>query len=254
MFAIAVDSKGVVYAGTSPDGKVYRIENGKATEYFAPKARYIWSLAVAPDGALYVGTGDKGKVFRVTGRDQGELYYDTGQSHITGLAVDSQGRLLAGTEPNGILYRITAKDKAFVLYDANLPEIRAIVPMPDGTVYAAALGGSIAKRAQSANQAAQGGSSPVVTSSATTTITVEAQAGPTKSNRPIPNRSSANRRRRRHAAGEHPVHPGGGCLRRREIGGLPHQSGQHRRDAVEFQGRERLRPAGAGKADPLLDR
>ena len=37
---------GVVYAGTSPDGKVYRIENGKATEYFAPKARYIWSLAV----------------------------------------------------------------------------------------------------------------------------------------------------------------------------------------------------------------
>ena len=36
----------MVYAGTSPDGKVYRIENGKATEYFAPKARYIWSLAV----------------------------------------------------------------------------------------------------------------------------------------------------------------------------------------------------------------
>ena len=38
----------------------------------------------------------------------------------------------------------------------NLPEIRAIVPMPDGTVYAAALGGSVAKRAQSAAQAAQG--------------------------------------------------------------------------------------------------
>ena len=83
-----------------------------------------------------------------TAPGKGELYYETGQSHITGLAVDSQGRLLAGTEPNGILYRISAKDKAFVLYDANLPEIRAIVPMPDGTVYAAALGGSVAKRAQ----------------------------------------------------------------------------------------------------------
>jgi hypothetical protein len=67
-----------------------------------------------------------------------------------------QGRLLAGTEPNGILYRITAKDKAFALYDSSLPEIRAIVPMPDGTVYAAALGGSVAKRAQAAQQAAQG--------------------------------------------------------------------------------------------------
>ena len=156
IFAIAVDRSGAVYAATSPDGKVYRIENGKATEYFAPKARYIWSLAVGPDGALYVGTGDQGKVFRVDSAGQGEVWYETGQSHITGLAVDKQNRLLAGTEPNGILYRITAKDKAFVLYDANLPEIRAIVPMPDGTVYAAALGGSTAKRTQSANQAAQG--------------------------------------------------------------------------------------------------
>jgi hypothetical protein len=176
IFAIAVDRTGAVYAGTSPDGKVYRIENGKAAEYFAPKARYIWSLAMGADGVLYVGTGDQGKVFRVDGAGKSEVYYETGQSHITGLAVDSQGRLLAGTEPNGILYRITAKDKAFVLYDSNLPEIRAIVPMPDGTVYAAALGGSVAKRAQSAAQAAQGMQSGTGgVPSAITTITVEAQ-------------------------------------------------------------------------------
>jgi len=177
VFAIAVDRAGVVYAGTSPDGKVYRIENGQASEYFAPGAKYIWSLAASPDGVLYVGTGDQGKVFRVDGAAKGELWYATGQAHITGLAVDSQGRLLAGTEPNGILYRISAKDKAFVLYDANLPEIRAIVPMPDGTVYAAALGGSVAKRAQAAAQASQGTNTPAVTTT-TTTITVEAQAGP----------------------------------------------------------------------------
>lgn len=175
VFAIAVDRAGVVYAGTSPDGKVYRIENGKVTEYFVPKARYIWSLAPAADGVLYVGTGDQGKIFRVTGPGRGELYYDTGQSHVTALAVDTQGRLLAGSEPNGLLYRITAKDKAFVLYDANLPEMRAIVPMPDGTVYAAALGGSIAKRVQSAQQAAQAAGAGGAVTAPTTTITVEAQ-------------------------------------------------------------------------------
>jgi hypothetical protein len=177
IFAIAVDTNGAVYAGSSPEGKVYRIVNGKAEEYFAPGARYIWSLAIGTDGSLFVGTGDQGKIFRVTAAGKGELYYDTGQEHITGLAVDSRGRLLAGSGPNGILYRITAKDQAFVLYDAPLPEIRAIVPMPDGTVYAAALGGSVAKRAQSAAQAAQGLTSsglPTVS----TTITVEAQAGP----------------------------------------------------------------------------
>jgi hypothetical protein len=187
IFAVAVDRSGAVYAGTSPDGKVYRIEDGKATEYFAPGTRYIWSLAAGPDGALYVGTGDQGKVFRVTGAGRGELYYDTGQSHITGLAVDSEGRVLAGTEPNGILYRISAKDKAFVLYDASLPEIRAIVPMPDGTVYAAALGGSVAKRAQSAAQAAQGMAGGSGATTATTTITVEAQnTGPGEIKPPEP--------------------------------------------------------------------
>ena len=64
IFAVAVDRAGIVYAGTSPDGKVYRIENGKATEYFAPGERYIWALAFAPDGALYVATGQQGKIFQ----------------------------------------------------------------------------------------------------------------------------------------------------------------------------------------------
>jgi hypothetical protein len=179
VFAIATDRNGVLYAGTSPEGKVYRIDTdkgkGKATEYFAPKTRYIWSLATGPDGALYVGTGDQGKIYRVTSAGAGELYYDTGQSHVTGLAVDVQGRLLAGTEPNGILYRVTAKDKAFVLYDASLPEIRAIIPQPDGTVYAAALGGSLAKRAQAATQAAQSGLGTITVQGAPQTVTVEAQ-------------------------------------------------------------------------------
>jgi hypothetical protein len=180
VFAIAVDRRGVVYAGTSPDGAVYRIENGKVTEYFAPKSRYIWSLAMGPDGALYVGTGDEGKIFRVDAAGRGELYYDTGQSHITGLAADAQGRLLAGTEPNGILYRISAKDKAFVLYDSGLPEIRAIVPMPDGSVYVAALGGSVARRAQAAGQAVQTANPAGTVPTVTATVTVEAQSSEIK--------------------------------------------------------------------------
>ncbi len=176
VFAIAVARDGAVYAGTSPDGKVYRIENGTATEFFDPHERYIWSLALGPGNALYVGTGDQGRIYRVDSAGKGELYYETGQSHITGLAVDAQGRLLAGSEPNGILYRISAKDKAFVLYDSNLPEIRAIVPMPDGTVYAAALGGSVAKQAQAAAQASQGAGANANGTAVTTTITVEAQS------------------------------------------------------------------------------
>jgi hypothetical protein len=180
VFALVADAKGVIYAGTSPDGKIYRIEHGKATEYFDPKAKYIWALAIAPDGALYAGTGDQGQVYRITGVNRGEVWYDSGQAHITALAFDGQGRLLAGSEPNGLLYRIEAKERAFVLYDASLPEIRSIVPAPDGSLYVAALGGALAqKQAQAAATAAAAQQTvPMVTSSITVTSdSANAQAG-----------------------------------------------------------------------------
>jgi hypothetical protein len=175
VFAITVDKAGVLYAATSPDGKIWRIENGRATEYFDPKTKYIWSLAIADDGTLYAGTGDGGQVFRITGPGKGEPYYSTGQGNVTDLMIDQRGRLLAGTEPNGILYRITAKDKAFALYDSNLPEIRAVSPNADGSVYAVALGGSVAKKVQGAqlNSAGQIDTTPTVT----TSVTVTADAG-----------------------------------------------------------------------------
>ncbi len=195
IFAVTVDAKGVVYAGTSPDGKIYRIENGggsagyRVTEYFDPHARYIWALQFASDGALFAATGDQGKIFRVTGAGRGSVYYETGQSHVTCLAIDAQGRLLAGSEPNGILYRITSENKAFVLYDANLPEIRAIVPAPDGTIYAAALGGSIARRTGSAPNATSG-TEPLVGPTISVTVT-DAQAGIAPTPKPEPAKTTA---------------------------------------------------------------
>jgi len=173
VFAVAVGPDGVLYAATSPDGKVYRIEKGKASEFFAPQAKYIWALAFAQDGALFVGAGNPGNIYRVDQTGKAETYYETGQSHVTALAFDSHGNVLAGTEPNGILYRIGAKDKAFVLYNASLPEIRSIVPMPDGTIYAAALGGSIANRAQPLTTALSSPLSVTVTAPATSITVTE---------------------------------------------------------------------------------
>lgn len=180
VFAVAVDGKGALYAGTSPDGKVYRIENGKGVEVFAPGAHYIWSIVFAPDGTMFVGTGDQGKVFAVTPNGKSSVYYESGQAHITALAVDSEGRLLAGSEPNGIIYRFSGAGKAFVLYDANLPEIRTILPSADGSIYAAALGGSVAKRtgSMSGTTAQPGGVSVTAPPTSITVTDTQAQSGP----------------------------------------------------------------------------
>lgn len=174
VFALALDTKGRLYAAASPKGKIYRIEGGKAAEFFDPGATYVWSLAVDAGGALYVGTGDQGRIWRVGADGRGEVWYETGQAHVTALAVDAKGRLLAGTEPNGILYRIESKGKAFVLYDSSLPEIRSVVAGKDGSVYVAALGGTLAqKQAQAASAAA---AAQPAAGMVTTTITVTADA------------------------------------------------------------------------------
>ncbi|MBE0656904.1 MAG: hypothetical protein IH602_04390, partial [Bryobacteraceae bacterium] len=178
IFALAVDSRGAIYAGTSPDGRVFKISGNQVTEFYNPQSKYIWALAFAPDGSLFVATGDNGRIHRVTPSGQGEVWYETGQSHVTSLALDVRGRLVAGTEPNGIIYRVDAKDRAFVLYDSPLPEIRSLVPMPDGSVYAAALGGSVTQRqVQSAAGAAETHNIPVVTTSITVTADAAAQQG-----------------------------------------------------------------------------
>jgi hypothetical protein len=178
IFAVAATADGSVYAGTSPNGKVYRIRNGTAEEYFSPDSKYIWSLAIAQDGSLYVGVGDNGRVYRVTSKGAGEVWFETGQSHVTALTIDKEGRVLAGTEPNGLIYRLAGRDKAFVLYDSNFPEIRTLMTAPDGSIYAAALGGSVQQKTNAAGSGSQPGSqaAPVTTPTTTITVTDEAAA------------------------------------------------------------------------------
>jgi hypothetical protein len=110
---------------------------------------------------------------------------------VTALAFDREGRLLAGSEPNGILYRITGTPaRGFVLYDANLPEIRTIVPAADGSIYAAALGGSLAKRTSAASSSSSS-TTPTVTAPATSITVTDAQESLAAAPKPDPTKAAA---------------------------------------------------------------
>src|SRR2546430_3492281 len=55
--AIAIDRQDRLYAATSPDGKVYRVDaSGRADVFYDPKTKYIWALTFGPTGDLYVAT------------------------------------------------------------------------------------------------------------------------------------------------------------------------------------------------------
>ena len=142
--AIAIDRQDRVYAATSPDGKVYRVDpSGKADVFYDPKTKYIWALAFAKNGDLYVATGDRGEIHRVTPAGVGSVFFRTEEAHARSMTVDSADNLIVGTEPSGLIMRVTPANGAgqgFVLYQAPKREITAVAVGADGAIYAAGAG------------------------------------------------------------------------------------------------------------------
>jgi sugar lactone lactonase YvrE len=140
--AIAIDSHDRVYAATSPDGKVYRIETktGKSEVFYDPKQKYIWALEFSRSGDLFVATGDQGEIHRVTPGGAGSVFFKTEETHARSMAIDPNGNLIIGTDPSGLILRITPAGEGFVLYQAPKREITAVAAAPDGTIYAAGVG------------------------------------------------------------------------------------------------------------------
>lgn len=173
--ALEVAPGDVIYAGTAPDGKVYKIEHkpaeksepaksdaksGKDTGkdgskdaakpaldpswsssvFFAPGTKYIWDLALDKAGTLFVATGDHGEIYKVTAKGDHSVFFKSDETHIRVLALDAQGNVIAGTDGSGLVYRISPAGEGFVLYSAPKKEITALAMDRDGNIYAAGVG------------------------------------------------------------------------------------------------------------------
>jgi hypothetical protein len=131
---------GALYAGSSPNGKVYRIdpESGTSAPFYDPQQAYIWSIAVLPGGDLAVATGVDGKLFRVSPKGEGKVLYDATDTHIRSLAARADGSLLAGASGKGRIYEISATGQARALYESSLNEVTALYVDANGIGWAAA--------------------------------------------------------------------------------------------------------------------
>ena len=58
VWSLARDAEGRLYVGTGNEGKVFRIENGKASLLFDAPELEVHALAVGKDGTVYAGTAD----------------------------------------------------------------------------------------------------------------------------------------------------------------------------------------------------
>lgn len=136
---------GAVFAASSPNGKVYRIDpnDGKATVFFDPKQAYVWALAFAPNGDLLVATGVEGKLFRVTAKGEGKVLFTAPESHVRCMAVKKDGTILAGGSGKGRIYEIRPDGSSHALYDSPLSEISTIYVDGNGIGWAAGASTSL---------------------------------------------------------------------------------------------------------------
>ena len=128
-------------AGTSPDGKVYRIaRDGTAKVFFDPEETYVWALAVDRRQQVYVATGGKGRVYRLSesGGTPTKIF-ESAAANVTALSVDAAGDVLVGTDSPGRLYRVPAGGKPFALLDGPYTQVQAIRPGPNGTTWILAV-------------------------------------------------------------------------------------------------------------------
>lgn len=139
VYAVAFH-KGALLAGTSPNGKVYRIdpETGAQSVFYDPEQAYIWALTPSGNDVL-VATGVDGKLFRVGADGKGALLYDSPDTHIRSLAVRRDGSILAGASGKGRIYQIGRDGTALALYESALNEIAAIYVDANGTGWAAGV-------------------------------------------------------------------------------------------------------------------
>lgn len=148
VFALWTDPDGTVFAGTSPEGKVYRIpvENGAAGEpevVFEPGETYIWALARDAEGGLLVATGTQGRLHRIDRQGDARVVFDSDDTHLRSLLVLPGGEVLVGTAGEGLVLRLSPSRQgeyaARTLYDADKPEVVALTAGPEGSAFAGLL-------------------------------------------------------------------------------------------------------------------
>jgi len=140
-FALALDAKGVLYAGAAPGGKIYSIkEKDKPAIFFETGEDYVWDIVFDSEGYMLAATGTHGKLYRIAPDGKGEVYYETPDKNIMDILILSKVKdnsIYIATHDKGRIYRVYEKDKAFVLYDTGMEEVRALAEGEEGWIYAA---------------------------------------------------------------------------------------------------------------------
>ncbi|MBI1749458.1 MAG: SMP-30/gluconolactonase/LRE family protein [Acidobacteria bacterium] len=133
LWALQVNSKGVLFAAGGSNAKVLRFdEKGTATTIFESQEMAAQALAMDARDNLYVGTSPDGKVYKIPAPDaKGEtgkaaVFFEPKTKYIWDLVVDASGTVFVATGDKGEVYAVSPEGKGILFYRSPETHIRSL--------------------------------------------------------------------------------------------------------------------------------
>ena len=142
--AIAIDSKGAIYAAAAPGDRVFVVKpNGEKHDMlFKTGGDTVASLCVDDHDNVYAGVAGDGKVWRYdAAKKSASIAFDSGQAHVTSLWFSkSDKRIYVGTAEKGAVYSIDAAGNAKAEYQTNDHIVTGAVKDSKGNLFVTTSG------------------------------------------------------------------------------------------------------------------
>ncbi len=133
LWALRVNSKGVLFAAGGSNAKVLRLdEKGTATTVFESQEMAAQALVIDARDNLYVGTSPDGKVYKIPAPDaKGEIgkatvFFEPKTKYIWDLVVDASGTVFVATGDKGEVYAVSPEGKGVLFYKSQETHIRSL--------------------------------------------------------------------------------------------------------------------------------
>jgi hypothetical protein len=154
--AVKVGPGGVIYAGTAPDGKVYKIEHKPGTMVESKAGSEKPDTVKASErnkGAEK--DGDKDKDAAKSSLDpawNATVYFAPGTKYIWDLVLDKAGNLYVATGDHGEIYKVTAKGEHSLFFKSDETHIRTLALDAQENVIAGSDGSGLVYRISPAGE------------------------------------------------------------------------------------------------------
>jgi hypothetical protein len=142
--AVAVDSKGSIYAAAAPGDRVLLVKpaSNKHDTLFKAGGDTVTTLCVDDRDNIYAGVAGDGKVWRYdAAKKSASVFFDSGQAHITSLwYCRADKRLYVGTAEKGAVYSIDDAGNAKAEYQTSDHIVTGAVKDSKGNLFVATAG------------------------------------------------------------------------------------------------------------------